>query len=80
MQPWQSQHQEMSGIAVAAEGENMARKLENLLKEWKGKVETSVEVKRARDNLNLQKKKINRLSEELSSAVAWEAEGEEVPS
>ena len=71
---WQSQHQEMSGNAVAEGGENMARKLENLMKEWKEKVATSVEVQRASDNLELHKQKMNRLVEELSVAEAWEGE------
>lgn len=64
----------MSGIAVAEESGNMATKVENLTKEWKEKVATSVEVRRVSDNLNLHKQKMKRLLEELSIAEAWEAE------
>ena len=64
----------MSGIAVAEGGENVARKLENLMKEWKEKVATSVEVQRARDNLDLHQQKKNRLVEELEHLEAWEGE------
>ena len=64
----------MSGIAVAEESGNMATKLENLTKEWKEKVATSVEVRRVSDNLNMHKQKMKRLLEELSIAEAWEAE------
>ena len=65
----------MSAIAVAEESGNgnMASKLENLTKEWNEKVATSLEVRRASDDLNLHKQKINRLLEELSIAEAWEA-------
>ena len=64
----------MSGIAVAEESGNMATKLESLTNEWKEKVATSVEVRRASDKLNLHKQKRNRLLEELSIAEAWEGE------
>ena len=52
----------------------MASRLENLTKEWKEKVATSLEVRRASDNLNLHKHKMDRLMEELSIAEAWEGE------
>ena len=66
----------MSAIAVAEESGNgnMASRLENLRKEWNEKVAMSLEVRRASDDLNLHKQKINRLLEELSTAEAWEAE------
>ena len=64
----------MSGVAVAEESENLATKLTNLMKEWKEKVATSVEVRRASDHLNLHKQKMKRLVEELSIAEAWEGE------
>ena len=64
----------MFGVAVAEESENLETKLETLMKEWKEKVATSVEVRRASDNLNLHKQKTNRLLEELSIAEAWEGE------
>ena len=71
---WQSEPPAMSGIAVAEESGNMATKLESLTNEWKEKVATSVEVRRASDKLNLHKQKRNRLLEELSIAEAWEGE------
>ena len=71
---WQSEPPAMSGIAVAEESGNMASRLENLMKEWKEKVATSVEVRRSSDNLSLHKHKKNRLMEELSIAEAWEGE------
>ena len=52
----------------------MATKLENLTKEWKDKVASSPEMRRASDNLNLHKQKMNRLVEELSIAEVWEGE------
>ena len=64
----------MSGVAVVEESENIAKKLENLTKEWKEKVATNAEVRRASDNLMLHKQKMNRLVEELSMAEAWEGE------
>ena len=64
----------MSAVAVDEESENIAKKLENLTKEWKEKVAASVEVRRASDNLMLHKHKMNRLVEELSMAEAWEGE------
>ena len=64
----------MFGVAVAEESENLETKLETLMKEWKEKVATSVEVRRASDNLSLHKHKKNRLMEELSIAEAWEGE------
>ena len=70
----QSQPQAMSGVEVAEESENIATKLENLMKEWKEKLATNVEMRRASDNLKLHKEKMNRLVEELSMAEAWEGE------
>ena len=49
----------MSGVAVADGSEDMATKLENLTKEWKDKVASSPEMRRASDNLNLHKQKMN---------------------
>merc|ERR1719234_1194105 len=69
-----SQPQAMSGVADAEESENMATNLEKLTKDWKDKVATCPEMRRASVNLNLHKHKINRLMEELSIAEAWEGE------
>ena len=52
----------------------MQKKIENLVNEWKEKVGTSVEVRRASDTLDMHKQKMNRLREELSKAEAWEGE------
>ena len=64
----------MSGVGVAEESVNMATKLEKLMKEWKDKVATNPEMRRASVNLNLHHQKMNRLVEELSIAEAWEGE------
>ena len=64
----------MSGAALAEESEDMATKLEKLMKEWKDKVATSPEMRRVSENLSLHKQKMNRLVEELSIAEAWEGE------
>ena len=64
----------MSGLVNVEERETMVGELENLTKEWKERKATSMEMRRASDNLSLHRKRINKLVEELSLAEAWDGE------
>ena len=58
------------------EREIIAAKMKELVKEWKGKMTGSVEVRRARENLKTNRMKIRKLTEELSTAEKFESEVE----
>ena len=64
----------MSGLVNVEERETMVGELENLTKDWKERKATSMEMRRASDNLSLHRKRINKLVEELSLAEAWDGE------
>ena len=64
----------MSGLVNVEERETMVGELENLTKEWKERKATSMEMRRASENLSLHRKRINKLVEELSLAEAWDGE------
>ena len=59
---------------VVKEKEGIAAEMEVLVKEWKEKMSGSVELRKARENLKMNKMKIRQLREELS--IAEELEGE----
>ena len=60
----------MSGVS----SERIESMLDKLKREWEEKVATSVEAKKAQENLSLHKHRMARLVEELSIAKAWEGE------
>ena len=61
------------GHEVVKEREGIAAKMEVLVKEWKEK-EGSVEVRKVRENLKMNRMKIRELREELSIAEEFESE------
>ena len=62
------------GYEVVKEREGIAAKMEVLVKEWKEKMSGSVEVRKARENLKMNRMKIRELREELSIAEEFEGE------
>ena len=52
----------------------MSGEMANLNSEWKNRIESSPEAKKAKFNLEFHRKKINRMHEEMSQAEAWEKE------
>ena len=62
------------GHEVVKEREGIAAKMEVLVKEWKEKMSGSVEVRKARENLKMNRMKIRELKEELSIAEEFEGE------
>ena len=62
------------GHEVVKEREDIAAKMEVLVKEWKEKMSGSVEVRNARENLKMNRMKIRELREELSIAEEFESE------
>ena len=62
------------GHEVVKEREGIAAKMEVLVKEWKEKMSGSVEVRKARENLKMNRMKIRELREELSIAEEFEGE------
>ena len=62
------------GHEVVKEREGIAAKMEVLVKEWKEKMSGSVELRKARDNLKMNRMKIRELKEELSIAEEFEGE------
>ena len=62
------------GHEVVKEREGIAAKMEVLVKEWKEKMSGSVEVRKARENLKMNRMKIRELREELSIAEEFESE------
>ena len=52
----------------------MSGEMANLNSEWKKRIESSPEAKKAKFNLEFHRKKINRMHEEMSQAEAWEKE------
>ena len=64
----------MTGAGHEIEREGIAVKMEALVKEWKMKMSGSVELRKARENLKMNKMKIRQLREELSIAEEFEGE------
>ena len=64
----------MTGAGHEIEREGIAVKMEALVKEWKVKMSGSVELRKARENLKMNKMKIRQLREELSIAEELEEE------
>ena len=62
------------GHEVVKEREGIAAKMEVLVKEWKEKMSGSVELRKARENLKMNRMKIRELKEELSIAEEFEGE------
>ena len=62
------------GHEVVKEREDIAAKMEVLVKEWKEKMSVSVEVRKARENLKMNRMKIRELREELSITEEFESE------